>query len=443
MAALLDPRSLLFTAAGLGFGAFSAAWLLCPRRSAARPPESFDSDELRRRRVARLAAPGDLSDDWQGCFFDGSLGEALRTWRAQRFPCGSLLMLLLEDDAITSLRLRKTLWPVAAPGLLSAAPKSPEQLFAVRVRAAEDLQLAQKLFNINTHMALPQALFLWGSTSVRVVRFGEYIDADAFRRTVVEMRRLAEEDWREAGWPCIASAGTASRVVNLEELKKRSAYEELHRRMAENLLGSISQLQAQALVKRGFANPRDFVVEDTAVGLDADSVAEATREEHLAERHERDTLRVSQEEEFAEAAAADAAAAAAAEAKRVAASQEAEDIEAKAIWSLAVREALLEKLPLEPASDAPGAMHLTVVLPGGRRLTRRWCADDPASAVAKFALGSATEQELPGETPPSLLGGYPPRVLIAPDIASSLRELGLQVREVLRAHRAKELDANS
>merc|ERR1719401_2970093 len=99
------------------------------------------------------------------------------------------------------------------------------------------------------------------------------------------------------------------------------------------------------------------------------------------------------------------------------------------------RQHRMEQLPAEPpeGETTVAVFMLTVALPSGRKLTRRWYATDRISAVAEFAFGSAEEEELPyAHGPPILVCNFPRREL-GPSDVRSLAEVGLATREVLRA----------
>mmetsp|Transcript_95723 Transcript_95723/g.270916 ORF Transcript_95723/g.270916 Transcript_95723/m.270916 type:complete len:337 (+) Transcript_95723:297-1307(+) len=306
-------------------------------------------------------------------------------------------------------------------------------------RASEsDAAFALRTFGLQPD-AVPVMFFLWGGSAVRAARLapqeGFVVPAEAFERLVGDVCDHVRQDWAEKGWV----EKEEGRVMDVKDLERRRAVEHLHTRMAESLLAALSAAQAEDLVRRGVASAGDFVTEDVAVGLDADAAAEMLREEHLREREERAQLRAAQEEEFAEAEAADAARREA-QIRALRAEEEArEEAEAREIWARMDRQHRLEGLPEEPpeieaCDGASGVLAVTVILPGGgRRLVRRWRGSDPARAVAEFAFGSASEDELPhAGGPPRLVFGFP-RVEMAPDDVRCLHEVGVASRDVLRA----------
>lgn len=227
-------------------------------------------------------------------------------------------------------------------------------------------------------------------------------------------------------------------VVEVADLERRRAAEELHGKMAEALLAAESHARARDLVHRGVASAADFVVEDVGQSLDADAVAETAREQNAAEQPERAALREAQAAELAEAEGEDKRRRLEGAAREADAALREEEAEAREVWAAMDRECRLERLPAEPdgGEAGEGVLALTVVLPGsGRRLSRRWRAADPVGAVSEFAFGMAEESELPhAEGAPGLVFGFPPCTL-APDDGRGLREAGLATREVLRALR--------
>lgn len=279
---------------------------------------------------------------------------------------------------------------------------------------------------------------------MRVVRLEGPLQPEALQRCLAEAHEQAAKDWAERGWDVLVEKETshgnsAGRAMTMKDLERRRVVEELHKKMAENLLAAHSAVQAQSLVRRGVVKPKDFVVEDVAVGLDADAAADDAREEHLVERVERETLRAAQAAEFSESQARDANRRAIEEERRAAAQREAEEEEARTIWARMDREHRIERLPQEPlegcvAEGVDAVLSLTVVLPvSGRKVFRRWRAGDPVNALAEFAFGRAEDAELPyGQGPPRLVCTFPRREF-SPDDTRSLQEVGLSSREVLHA----------
>ena len=68
--------------------------------------------------------------------------------------------------------------------------------------------------------------------------------------------------------------------------------------------------------------------------------------------------------------------------------------EAAEIWAVFEREHRLEALPPEPPQGAPGVLSLVVVLPAGRRLSRRFDGEsDTLQHVFDYAEGSAGDED--------------------------------------------------
>lgn len=418
----------------------------CAKRA---PEQPQDQDAIRKARLAKLTAPGDLDDSWKNCFLDTGLAASLRTWRSSPFPDGSLLMLLLEgsDDDIHTKRCQMYLWPKVASGLLSRSPAAGEVL-ATRLqfdKAApakakpgsreSDASMLIRIFGLKRDgIQLPTVFFLYGATPVRAYHFGEHVAPSSFIDLLESVRGDMKKHWQSIGWNEISK----SRIKDVTYLESLSKCQELHRKQAEELLGALSALQAGDLMRKSGFTPGDFVVEDVGVSLDADAAAEAMRAEHIMEQEERAALRASQQAEFEEAEADDAQRREA-ESKRSAEERKlAEEREAADVWAMMDRQHRLENLPIEPSeSDAMQAesnvMNLTVVLPGGRKLTRRWLATDPVSAVADFAFGHAEESELPYQRGlPTIVCNFPKRE-VQPGDEATLAGLGLATKEILRA----------
>jgi len=404
--------------------------------------------EIRERRLAKLSAPGDLDDSWQGCFLDGGLAATLKAWRSQPFPTGALLLLLVEGpgDCLATQRLRKFLWPRAAPGRLSAAPTGQDEVLAARLTLAggrkpgknppdNDAELLLQILGLKVDAA-PLLLLLSGSPQVRAVHLKGGLSPEVLEKVILEAQEQKRKDWAEKGWREEDENQQRRKGVpmDMKALDRLRGVEGLHKKMAEDLLAAYSAAQAKDLVRRGVASPKDFVVEDVAVSLDTDAVAETTREQNVAERASREALRAEQAAEWAEAAAADEARREEERRKAEEEEREEEEAEAREVWARMDRTHRLEQLPPEPEAASHGVLALTVALPGsGRRFARRWRETDSVQMVADFAFGSATEEELPHAAgPPDLAFGFP-RKSLSTDSGVSLAEAGVASREVLHA----------
>lgn len=401
-------------------------------------------DDVRKRRLAKLSAPGDLDDSWQRCFLTGDLKAILMAWRAKPFPSGSVLLLLIEgpDDSLVTQKLRKFLWPAVADGLLSSSPASDSEVLAARLQLTkkaggpneDDASFVLKLFGLDSDAA-PVALLMWGVPQVRALKLRDQITPESFRRTVADVKTHVKKDWAERGWNVDAGPSkNGTRVMEVSDLERRRAVEELHQKMAEDLLGAYSAKQAQDLMRRGTAKAGDFVVEDVAVSLDADAVAAEQRAIHASEREERDALRAEQGREFEEAQAVDRQRQEEEARRRAEAERLEEEAEAASVWAQMDKAVRLERLPPEPSEGDSDSLMITVVLPStGRRVKRRWRGADMVSYVAEFAFGIATEDEIPySRGVPGLKRGFPRCDLPTAD-SQSLESLGLEAREIVHA----------
>eukprot|EP00927_Polykrikos_kofoidii_P025544 TRINITY_DN22929_c0_g1_i1.p1 TRINITY_DN22929_c0_g1~~TRINITY_DN22929_c0_g1_i1.p1 ORF type:complete len:456 (+),score=99.42 TRINITY_DN22929_c0_g1_i1:74-1441(+) len=438
-----DDTSVNVVLFGIVFGLLGVLWTIYSRRVSQGGiiDSEASSEELRKRRLLRLSAPGDVDDGWRTCFLDGGLADVLKAWRNQRFPDGALLMLAVEDASLASQRLEKFLWPTVAKGLFSAGPVKAPEVLAARLRlsaagtlgtASSDAEFLLRVFGMKADVA-PVIFLLSGAGPVRVAQLREGVGAESFRRLIVEAQEQLKQVWKEKGWDDAAERSSrgegAHRAMEIKDLERLRAVEDLHRKFAEDLLGAYNEEQAKDLVRRGIAAPGDFVVEDVGVSLDTDEVAAETREEHLAEQAEREALRASQAAEFEESRRRDSERRDADEKRQADEEQQAEEAEARQVWIQMDRLHRLERLPTEPSEESDTLL-LTISLPGsGRKLSRRWRRADLLESVAEFAFGCAEESELPhAEGVPRLVGGFPRRGL---DLTSSLQDAALASREVI------------
>ena len=372
-------------------------------------PESAGS--VRRKRLERVSTPGDLDSTWERRFVNGTLGTALRTWREADSP--SILLISVEGTDMPSRKLREYVW--ASPELssvLSPGPATPaDGVLAVRcLSGTADAAFLTRLLHLE-QARLPLLMFLWGKSPIRVYQV-DGMNPSAMLGVVAEMHSQRRHDWAELGW----TSSAAEYPPQLPEIRS------LHRRMAEGLLAALSAHSAEQLISRGFATAGDFVIEDVAVGLDADHLATELKSQFLSEEPERALLLAEQAAELAAAAAVDEQRAAEAERLR-------EEEEAREIWRLLEREHRLEQLPPEPMEGDPAVL-LTISLPGGRRVSRRFNENDTVRTVVDFAYGSSTDTEL-GCYPPSLARTFPR--LRLDDVEATLRQAGIAHRTILYA----------
>ena len=381
------------------------------------------------RRLRRLRPPpGDSCPETEwGPLFETSLHAALMQLRDMAKP-GFIFIIVegAERDAATQ-RLRQWIWPDPAVRAFlqgHTATEGPAHVLPVRLMdGSDDAKLVLEVFK-RRRGELPLFLFLWGKPAARLMLLrnvaGRLGGADVVR-VLNDMARAQARDAEELG---------------------DDTLRELRRQQANGLLGAHSNMTASQLIQTGRFNTRDFVAETEEEretrqygGLSAEEKAMIASAEAAAAA-DRAEIQATQQEEYAQAEALDRSRAEYEEAQQLevrkqeeAAAKEQEEAEAAEIWRKFEKEDKLEKLPPEPPE---GGLKIVITMPGsGRRIQRRWSADDLLQSLFDYASGSAEEGEeetFAGSF--ALISNFPTKR--HEDGALTLGEAGLETNMVLR-----------
>jgi FAS-associated factor 2 len=86
----------------------------------------------------------------------------------------------------------------------------------------------------------------------------------------------------------------------------------------------------------------------------------------------------------------------------------------------------MARIPQEPSVEEPGALTIVFIMPGGIRIERRFADISPLSDVLDFVFCHPNSPDIF-----EVATNFPKRVLSTEDRDKTLRQAGLQKREVL------------